>query len=115
LPQFKNPAKNSQINAFACPKREIIYFTCPHILALGGFLSMSSERIRELNYQIKRVELDIKNLERTIEVKRRNKLLDPEIENELRGKISEKRSDISGLQAEIRRIENEAIRAQNMA
>lgn len=72
-----------------------------------------SERIREINYQIKRLELDIKNLHKTIETKRRNRFLDTETELDLKEQIENKKADIAGLQAEIRKIENSALRSSN--
>lgn len=76
---------------------------------------MDINRIRELNYQIKRVQLDIKNLERTIETKRKHKFLDADTELHLKQQIGAKQADIAGMQAEIRRIENEAQRSQNLS
>ncbi len=78
-------------------------------------MGLDVNTIREINYDIRRLELDIKNLERTIETKRRNRFLDPATELDLRQQIEAKISQIAGLQAEIRRIENSAVRTQNMA
>lgn len=78
-------------------------------------MGLDTNTIREINYDIRRLELDIKNLERTIETKRRNKFLDPATELDLKQQIDAKKSQIAGLQAEIRKIENTAIREQNMA
>jgi cell division protein FtsL len=74
----------------------------------------NAETIREINYQIKRLEMDVKNLERTIETKRRNRFLDSATELDLKEKISDKKAEIAGLQSEIRKLENEAARASNM-
>lgn len=78
-------------------------------------MGLDINSVREINYSIRRLELDIKNLERTIETKRRNRFLDPAMELGLKQQIDEKRAEIAGLQSEIRKLENEAIRAQNMA
>ena len=77
-------------------------------------MGLDSNSIREINYDIKRLELDIKNLERTIETKRKNRFLDPAMALDLRQKIDNKKSDIAGLQAEIRSLENTAARERNM-
>jgi hypothetical protein len=78
-------------------------------------MGLDTNSVREINYSIRRLELDIKNLERTIETKRRNRFLDPAMELGLKQQIDEKRAEISGLLSEIRKLENEATRAQNMA
>ncbi len=74
---------------------------------------LDRNRIRDLQYQIRRVELDIKNLERTIETKRKNKFLDSDTDLALKQQIVLKQGVITTLQAEIRKMENSAQRAQN--
>ena len=76
---------------------------------------MADDRIRDLSYKIKQVELEIKNLEKTLEVKRKHRMLEPDIEENLSGQISARRNAIAGLQAEIRKIENESARSQNLS
>ncbi len=78
-------------------------------------MGLDINTIREINYDIRRLELGIKNLERTIETKSRNRFLDPATELDLKQQIDAKKAEIAGLQTEIRRIENSAVREQNMA
>ena len=75
---------------------------------------LDTDKIQDLNYQIRRIRLDIKNLERTIETKRRNRFLDAGTEQALRQQIDARMGRIASMQAEIRRIENEAQRAQKL-
>ena len=71
--------------------------------------------IGDIRYKIARLEVEIKNLQKTIEKKKQNKILDEEGEYSLKKEIGEKQGMARKLEAEIRKIEVREIRAKNFA
>ena len=71
--------------------------------------------IGDISYKIVRLEIEAKNLQKTIEKKKKNKFLDEGEEYALRKEIDEKQDAIKRLEAEIRKIEVREIRAKNFA
>jgi len=69
--------------------------------------------IGELRYKIGRVNLEINHLNKTLAVRKRNKVLTQEEEDALNAQIAEKQAIIRKLEGEIRRIEVAEIRKKN--
>ena len=76
---------------------------------------MSSDyRIKEINYQIQRVNIELKNLEKMLFIRKKMKTLTDEDSYDLKQQLDKKQMLIATLESEIRRIENEKLRAQNL-
>jgi len=70
-------------------------------------------QISELRYKINRVKLEITNLQKRMDRKKSHRQLDESEQNELNRIIDGKQAEISGMESEIRRIENQKIRESN--
>ena len=70
--------------------------------------------IVSLKFDIKKLSVEIKSLEKRLAQKKKSKLLYPEEEEELLGQISERKTQVAKLESDIRAIENNAVRSQNM-
>lgn len=76
---------------------------------------MSSDyRIKEINYQIQRVNIELKNLEKMLFIRKKMKTLTDEDSYDLKQQLDKKQMLIGSLETEIRKIENEKLRAQNL-
>ncbi|HLD58052.1 MAG TPA: hypothetical protein VI977_00210 [archaeon] len=73
-----------------------------------------SDEISLLQYEIKKVSVEIQNMEKRIAQKKKSRLLYPEEEEELNDAIQERKARLSKFQAEIRAIENQQVRGRNM-
>ena len=73
-----------------------------------------SDEISLLQYEIKKVSVEIQNMEKRIAQKKKSRLLYPEEEEELNDAIQERKARLSKFQAEIRAIENKQVRGRNM-
>ncbi|MDD5148379.1 MAG: hypothetical protein PHH08_02845 [Candidatus ainarchaeum sp.] len=69
---------------------------------------------RALELEIKKIGILIANLEKRLAQKKKSGMLYPEEEEELLDSIHEKKSEIAKFEADIRKIENEAVRGSNM-
>ena len=69
--------------------------------------------IGELRYKIGRIQLEINHLNKTLAVRKKNKVLTQDEQDALNGQIGEKQAVISKLEGEIRRIEVAEIRKKN--
>ncbi|MDO8538358.1 MAG: hypothetical protein Q7S21_05730 [archaeon] len=76
---------------------------------------MSSDyRIKEINYQIQRVNIELKNLEKMLFIRKKMKTLTDEDSYDLKQQLDKKQMLVATLETEIRKIENEKLRAQNL-
>lgn len=69
--------------------------------------------IGDLRYKIGRINLEINHLNKTLAVRKRNKVLTEEENESLKNQIAEKQAMIRKLEGEIRRIEVAEIRKKN--
>ncbi len=74
-------------------------------------ISIEINRIRN---EITRVHAEIRNLNKALERKKKNRTLGPEEEQELKHEVDLKHGKINDLEAEIRKIENTVLRAKNL-
>ncbi|MBN1941187.1 MAG: hypothetical protein JW772_03320 [Candidatus Diapherotrites archaeon] len=72
------------------------------------------DEISEVNYKIGRENIELRNLEKRLEKKKKIKILDSDEETDLLRAIAQKKAVIAGLEREIRRIENTAVRKENL-
>ncbi len=72
------------------------------------------DEAKDLEYGIKKLNIEIANLEKRLAQKKKSGLLYPEEEEELLGQIENRKNQVSKLESEIRRIQNTRIRGQNM-
>ena len=76
---------------------------------------MSSDyRIKEINYQIQRINIEVKNLEKMLFIRKKMKTLTDEDSYDLKQQLDKKQMLIGSLETEIRKIENEKLRSQNL-
>ena len=73
-----------------------------------------TNEIVSLQFNIKQLTVQINNMEKRLEQKRKTKLY-PEEEEDLLDSINEKKKEVAKLEADIRKIENESVRGSNMA
>ncbi len=73
-----------------------------------------ADEIALLQYEIKKLTVEIQNTEKRIAQKKKAGLLYPEEETELMDSIGERKLQLSKLQAEVRGIENAEVRGRNM-
>ena len=86
------------------------------LLLFGVNCLMSSDyRIKEINYQIQRTNIELKNLDKMLFIKKKMRTLTDEDSYSLQQQIDKKQMNIAMLESDIRRIENEAIRAKNLS
>jgi predicted nucleic acid-binding Zn-ribbon protein len=72
------------------------------------------DEIKDLEYGIKKLNIEITNLEKRLVQKKKSGLLYPEEEEELLKKIQEQKKEVAKLEAGIRKIENESARGSNI-
>ncbi|MDD5163433.1 MAG: hypothetical protein PHD95_04460 [Candidatus ainarchaeum sp.] len=72
------------------------------------------DEIKDIEYGIKKLGVEIANLEKRLVQKKKSGLLYPEEEEELLAQIEDRKGKVSKLESEIRRIQNTATRGQNM-
>jgi predicted nucleic acid-binding Zn-ribbon protein len=70
--------------------------------------------IKDLEYGIKKLNIEITNLEKRLVQKKKSGLLYPEEEENLLEKIEEQKKEVAKLEADIRKIENESTRGSNL-
>ena len=75
----------------------------------------SNTQIKEINYQIQRTNIDLKNLEKMLFIKKKMRTLTEEDEYSLKQSIDKRKMHIAFLESEIRKIENESLRARNLS
>ena len=74
-----------------------------------------SIEVNRIKNDISRVQAEIRNINKVLERKKKNRSLGPEEEEELKHEVDIKHGKISDLEAEIRKIENTVLRAKNLA
>jgi predicted nucleic acid-binding Zn-ribbon protein len=74
-------------------------------------INIETNRIRN---EITRVQAEIRNINKVLERKKKNRTLGPEEEQELKHEVDLKHGKINDLETEIRKIENTVLRAKNL-
>ena len=81
----------------------------------GGKKMACDKELDDLRYEINRETVELNNLKKTIQVKKKTKMLDAFQEMELNRQVQEKEAGIRRLEAQIRKIENARAREENFS